>query len=121
MEKEFISYEQALALKELVFDEPCLGYYLTSTLFISNDVVYNSTDFPVIKAPLYQQVFRWFRDKYELYHEIIREKGINDSSYIRFIPIIQFKIKKKVLYTPSSTYEEAELKCLNKLIELTKK
>ena len=27
MEKEFVSYEQALALKELGFDEPCFGYY----------------------------------------------------------------------------------------------
>jgi hypothetical protein len=28
MEKEFIPYKQALALKELGFDEPCLGWYL---------------------------------------------------------------------------------------------
>ena len=27
MENEFIPYEQALALKELGFDEPCIGYY----------------------------------------------------------------------------------------------
>jgi hypothetical protein len=27
MENEFIPYEQALALKELGFDEPCLAYY----------------------------------------------------------------------------------------------
>ena len=27
MNKEFIPYEQALALKELGFDEPCFGYY----------------------------------------------------------------------------------------------
>jgi hypothetical protein len=27
MNKEFIPYEQALALKELGFDEPCLGFY----------------------------------------------------------------------------------------------
>ena len=30
MEKEFIPYEQALALKELGFDEPCFGYYYAS-------------------------------------------------------------------------------------------
>ena len=27
MNKEFIPYDQALALKELGFDEPCFGYY----------------------------------------------------------------------------------------------
>ena len=28
MDKEFFPYEEALALKELGFDEPCFGYYL---------------------------------------------------------------------------------------------
>jgi hypothetical protein len=59
MTKEFVNYKQALALKELGFDEPCFGYYLASTLFISNDIVYNSTDIPVIKAPFYQQAARY--------------------------------------------------------------
>ena len=27
MNKEFVKYEQALALKELGFDEPCIGWY----------------------------------------------------------------------------------------------
>ena len=27
MEKEFVSYNEALALKKLGFDEPCLGLY----------------------------------------------------------------------------------------------
>ena len=27
MEKDFIPYEEALALKELGFDEPCLAFY----------------------------------------------------------------------------------------------
>jgi hypothetical protein len=28
MEKEFIPYEQALALKELGFDEPCFAWFI---------------------------------------------------------------------------------------------
>ena len=34
MEKEFVPYEQALALKEFLFDEPCFGYYIYDELII---------------------------------------------------------------------------------------
>jgi hypothetical protein len=108
MIKEFIPYELALELKQLGFDEPCLGYYLASTLFISNDNVYNSTDIPVIKAPLYSQAFRWFRNKFNCHHTINLNKkyvGIAYSSVVNF-SIDEF-----------NTYEEAELACLKKLIE----
>ena len=75
MNKEFVPYEESLALKELGFDEPCFGNYnnLTETIrFIfgkTNEgcLVYNKvpgTDIIVtsnerILAPLYQQAFRW--------------------------------------------------------------
>lgn len=36
MEKEFVPYEQALALKELGFDEPCLAWHNSKRLFINN-------------------------------------------------------------------------------------
>ena len=32
MEKEFVPYEQALELKELGFDEPCLAYLKPNVL-----------------------------------------------------------------------------------------
>jgi hypothetical protein len=28
MKKEFVSYDQAVALKELGFDEPCIGWFM---------------------------------------------------------------------------------------------
>jgi hypothetical protein len=68
MEKEFIPYEQALALKELGFDEPCFGCYFHN----NKDVVeYNPDGIPLnhnnrnsrISAPLYQQAFRWLLKK----------------------------------------------------------
>jgi hypothetical protein len=33
MKTEFISYEQALELKKLGFDEPCLGWYASWNIF----------------------------------------------------------------------------------------
>ena len=113
IEQEFVPYEQALELKQLGFDELCLGYYLASTLFISNDIVYNSTDIPVIKAPLYQQAFRWFREKRGLGHMI---NGIGHESFIMNIGGMLYIFNGSEF----KTYEEAELACLKKLIEIAK-
>lgn len=81
MKKDWIPFELALELKQLGFDESCLGYYLASSLFISNDNVYNSTDIPVIKAPLYSQAFRFFREKYDLHVQIRKENYFQERKY----------------------------------------
>jgi hypothetical protein len=72
MNKEFVTYEIALALKELGFDEPCFGYYYTLNgkdwKFAEKGEYYRLDDeiniggkFSLL-APLYQQAFRWLRE-----------------------------------------------------------
>ena len=68
MEKYFVTYKQSVSLKELGFDEPCLGYYIAGQLLISNDIIYNSTDIPVIKAPLNQQAILFLLNKCDHLH-----------------------------------------------------
>ena len=97
MNKEFIPYEEALALKELGFDEDVCGYFgKENKLFIVTpdygDVI------KLLKAPLYQQAFRWFRDKYDEHHTWRLQTILSVEDY--------------------ETYEEAELACLKKLIEI---
>ena len=119
MKKEFIPYKLALELKELGFDEPCLGNYKkTGGLHILHYGTCGSTksDNFNILAPLYQQAFRWFREKYNLNSLIIDSK-----SYDWYFDINDMKIDdviSEVLYF--KTYEEAELECLKKLIEIVK-
>ena len=62
MENEFVTYEQAVALKELGFDEPCFKVVEGGPIDI----------FPYKKldVPLYQQAFRW------LYQKLGIEKGV---------------------------------------------
>jgi hypothetical protein len=60
----------------------------------------------------FSQAFRWFREKYELYSFVFNfEEGFGYVTY-----------KEGVTQTNESfdTYEEAELACLNKLIEIVK-
>lgn len=106
MTKEFIPYEQALELKELGFNEQCFAYYDCERDLI---VVRGKTKFLTCEfaVPLYQQAFRWFREKHDLHCYVEKEKlydAIVDFDYI----------------DSYNTYEEAELACLKKLIEIVK-
>jgi hypothetical protein len=115
MEREFCSYEQALALKELGFAGPCLGtyYYAGKVLDISEYI--NHGKYTVL-APLKQQVFTWFREKYnvdcyitrmlpnvvnrDLYHVVLNDRWAPNDSY--------------------KNYEDAESRLIDNLIELAK-
>jgi len=122
MEKEFIPYEQALALKELGFDEPCFGYYRNyGTNKFYNGIVHNMPRrFRCTTAPLYQQAFRWFREKYNChkYIEPIHRDGKVQYEYC----VVDSSNDAKEFNEDDiiSTYEEAELECLKKLIEIIK-
>jgi hypothetical protein len=118
MEKEFIPYEQALALKELGFDEPCLMYWNDfGKTSINRFQLHNKIDEwcqDYIEAPLYQQAFRWFREKYQIDSWIYPNlNGLYSVSNIRR----GVGLGKVSEY---QTYEEAELECLKKLIEIVK-
>jgi len=119
MTNEFIRYEQALALKELGFDEPCFKVKLKSKpQFDYTQSDYD--DFPEQKelevgVPLYQQAFRWFREKYNLDHEINKHKNF-ESFMCRYGQNGLYEIIEEGI----ETYEEAELICLEKLIEIVK-
>ena len=105
MNKEFIPYEQALELKELGFAIDRLNvlrYYSASgTLY-----EFNMNEF--IIAPLYQQAFRWFREKHDLHHFIERDGCVFNA------------VCQLYLVRVCKTYEEAELACLKKLIKTVK-
>jgi hypothetical protein len=127
MKKEFVPYEQALALKELGFYEPCFGFYNNAdgNVWIKHAVdesiknIYTG-DF---EAPLYQQAFRFFREKYKINGHFwdcstpagpwcFTVKKLDENMYKSL-----FVCEKCRFKTP----EEAELECIKKLIEIVKK
>jgi hypothetical protein len=127
MQVEFIPYEQALALKELGFNEPCFGIWIERGN--KHDVMYVAKQEDAwmaeqndgILAPLYQQAFRWFREKHRLYH-VINMFGDWDKPQYSYI------VSGKTMGNPAhmwyyedvDSYEEAELATLIKLIEIVK-
>jgi hypothetical protein len=131
MEKEFIPYEQALELKELGFDEPCFAWYVSESYGLEyGEVIKSDLIRDGIVAPTYSQAFRWFREKYGL-EIVFRPDSFNDESKkLREYVIISYDKTWKLeeILEPShwirkgcfKTYEEAELACLKKLIEIVK-
>ena len=117
MEKEFVPYELAVKLKEIGFDEECFGAYHNENYLDLESEEYDYSY--AVKAPLFQQAFRWFREKHNMPCKIEASQEdfkVNVYHYFYQIQtsshIVGFGIQHNL------TYEEAELACLTKLIEI---
>ena len=138
MEKEFVPYELAVKLKELGFDEPCFGWYENNELVTLLECIYPEDRLEFIKvgeiskrisAPTYSQAFRWFRKKYQIFPEVLTDcttepkfvytyntfygnpKDLTEQEWGWENNIGQYS----EIYR---TYEEAELACLDKILEI---
>jgi hypothetical protein len=123
MNKEFVPYEQALTLKELGFDEPCFKVYDTMG-YIQDQQTMINLGLDWYSAPLYQQAFNWLRKKYDIDHIIYPHVECFKRSYLAniYIGLEQKNMKNENMVSIRFyTYEEAELACLKKLIEIVKK
>ena len=139
MKKDFVPHEEALQLDELGFDEECFaevmgfgdgtvedGKYVIQHEYrlYPNDL--NSIEdlieeleldpFHICGIPTFSQAFRWFREKHKLHSGIYPyydeyEYQIKNFNSGNNTPINGGLMK----------YEEAELACLIKLIEIVKK
>ena len=116
MEKEFIPYEQALALKELGFDEKCLAFYDKESKLIITGIS-KSRYAPKLYTPTFSQAFRWFREKYRLFTQDFIDL---DNKYTKNIVKVLKNSQDFIYLDYYKTHEEAELKCLKKLIEIVK-
>ena len=124
MKNEFVPYDVALAMKELEFDEPCVAVYYGDydERDFENGIAleYRESQYYAQKgwskgllAPLYQQAFRWFREEYDMAHEITYAgaKGRYNAFTDDWVYDSNGELKK-------FSYEEAELACLRKIIEI---
>ena len=132
MNKEFVPYELALELKQLGFDEPCFGFYRSVLGKPEVDMIirqtpprfYHLATIPEhfdILAPTYSQAFRWFREKHDLRCQINYIGGlINKTTWWDISVIGHYNTDPKEWEMKYQPYEEAELACLKKLIEIIK-
>jgi hypothetical protein len=147
MKKEFVPYELAVKLKSLGYDGPCFGYYVDGELrgvnlgieelggvepyyqrfgfhTLSNHDIDNPNKI-VVTAPTFSQAFRWFRENHNLrgfigfrpnvkqFDHHIYDMSLSGMEYVKQRTMVEYNKDPLV-----GTYEEAELACLDKLIEI---
>jgi hypothetical protein len=129
MNKEFVPYELALELKQLGFDEPCLA-----TIDQTDFIHIKGTEYPIrgamiydtIDCPTYSQAFRWFRYKY-WYTALILCDSFQIVMQLSTSKTLDSKTGEyKNNYSTQTyhkevglkSYDESELACLKKLIEI---
>lgn len=130
MQDQFIPYNLALELKELGFNEECLAFYsahpgdkrkwmilpefeIRKELYLKNDYGLNT-----VTAPLWQQVFDWFREEKKLLGLLY---PADSGDFIYTIETFENNGKDYRLYQSGNySYKEARLLCINKLIEICK-
>jgi hypothetical protein len=120
MTKEFVPHSLAVKLKTLGFDWPCYAYIYTGDTGNNYDHYievkpsdakdWNKDDL-CVSRPLFQQAFRWFREKYGL---CIVIKPIDDKK----LELGYNLTKNGLIMSAHLTYEKAELTCLEKLVEM---
>lgn len=127
MQKQFVTYPIALKLKELGFDEPCLGFYDThlnlqlghKPEYLINiekgNYIFGNDKIKILLAPLYQQVIDWFREKYNI---MIHVKGLPSTQYM-------FSVYKEVYDNEpricGNNFYKAREQAILKCIELCQK
>lgn len=106
LEKDFVPPQESLEVKELGFDEPCMGYRDGN-----GHLMIKSTPHCVISSPTFSQTFRFFRKKG---YDIKIEKE-SEGLYFGF-----YWTGAAWIIVGEGSYEKAELACLRKLIEIVK-
>ena len=153
MNNEFVSYEIALKLKELGFDEPCMYAWCVTVkhrveydgeISLRTDgnpsgIYYKGKNFNEkydsnknkiqCSAPLYQQVFRWFREQFN-WQSSIEATNDQHSHKLGYNHFIWNNITGEEYHTMPKdspfgdwcfkTYEEAQIACILDLISIIK-
>lgn len=111
MEKYFVPYETTLKLRSLGFNEQCIGYYVELVNPVEGKLQLGLADADSFgcPAPLYDQVFEWFRDEFDAH---ITPLIVGDK-YI--FAIVWHGIATKTKYY--STYDKARLACIEIMID----
>jgi hypothetical protein len=135
MEKEFVPYELALRMKTLGFNENCYrvgnpnGAICWRFMDVAgvegvgiDDILLEKFDkLWWVEIPTYSQAFRWFRKEYGIFVSIVPNKYGSLDSFIGWIYIPLNGSTKDIDVGGRKGYntpEEAELACLEKLIEI---
>lgn len=127
MNKDFVTYDIAVKLKEKGFDELCLLHYTNEQILVQNskqstigdaigvdDILdsYNRFNNAYTDVPTISQVLKWLREEKKLFVDI----GMAYNKYFvgicktdEFDEVVGQQVIEHAIGTPSNTYEEAAI------------
>ena len=119
MKNLFVKYEEAKVLKELGFEDKCMGWYSSDGSFYSGETTIHQG---LLLAPLYTQAFKWLRHLCGIHATVLRYPDTTSNSLFFFnvekydstgkFENELFSCCNRNTYARYNTYEEAELACL---------
>lgn len=120
MNKQFVTYEIAILLKELGFDEEVLRWYdhqrKDKTMYVS--ILKKDMD-KHIPAPLWQQAIDWFREKHKLQIHI-NSSTLRNGEFTDYVGYINGNAMNDRRDEEYDTFEKARYAVILKAIELIK-
>ena len=130
---ENVPYTQSIELKDLGFNEPCIMQwtYMAELIFCvnlwgkpvfkTNKESYSDSGGECMSAPTFSQAFNFLLEKYNLYAVIIPTVTTHWTFKTMTIAngMIDIPPYKNVDGNDYNSFKEAELACLEKLIEIT--
>lgn len=144
IEELFIPYTEALEMKELGFNEPCMARFslgleqhnTTQLQFVLDYSLDKGTNIPIENnffptscynkgmyiptAPTFSQAFRWFRKNHKINAQIaFCEYEIKSENSWKFT--FDNPTGRQNWQGRFNSYEKSELECLRKLISIVKK
>ena len=123
IEDDFVTYEQALELKNMGFNYPSIRFKnnISDIYEEKSPFDWNRTEH-FVSMPFFYQAFRWFRKEYNLDAEIYVKHERGNKIYTHLILSMK-NGKIKPVYEGSGkfkSYEECESACLGNLIKIVK-
>ena len=120
MENEFVPYKQALELKKVGFEyiSTIFAYDQSGELYTRDGIPHDFNIRGLLSAPTFSQAFRWFREKYNIIpniHSVYIDETHTKINFWVWFANYEENSNEEIYY---GTYEEAELECLKKLIEI---
>ena len=118
MNRDFTTYSVVVELQEIGFNENCYATIDQIDYLYIKGTPQNprgSMDYDTRDCPTFYQVFRWFRDVHGL-NGVIEGSKKHGFEWCIF-PDLDYYMKPPNNF---NTYEEAEMACLRRLIEVVK-
>lgn len=142
MKEQLVTFDEAVALRELGFDEPCFGFKIKNQIKSSIQVgitnsklkkkaekfrrTYKGILNEEVACPTYGQAFDWFIEVWDI-NPILFSDGFiwtfdlrwKDKTELLAYPFVQFpKLESSRIIC--GTHKKAKQACLEKLIEICK-